>query len=120
MIYIYKYLFYRIYSCLTHINKRTNTSLLAHNAYAFISVLLAIDIDELMRFIDNRTSWNYRRYHSYIILISIYIINLLLFNKVFNYKDIEREFINEGKTAFYLSSLLSILFVLISFSLIFL
>ncbi len=114
IMFIYKYLFYRIYKTIKGINSKYNSTIIAHNSILFISFLLTVDLDFTLRLVANRTEWEYKKLHFFLIFGIIYITNLLLFYRVYNYKKIEEEFFKESKKAYTVSLISTILFIGVS------
>jgi hypothetical protein len=109
--YMYKYLFYRIYSFIRKLDKNSPASVAAHGSIILLTFIFAIDADFIIRRIEKGISWDYRKYHFFVIIGFIYLINLLIFYKLRNYRIIESELCNESHRAFIISTYITILFL---------
>jgi hypothetical protein len=114
MIYIYKYLFYRLYSFIYKYNKKINPFLAAHNSIVLMSFLMALNINSLYRLLLQLFKFQYNKIIPLTSYVLIYLFNMYLFLKVFNYLKLTDEFINESENAKIISMLLTIIFVIIS------
>lgn len=114
MFYLYKYLFYRVYSFIRKIDKNSPPTVAAHGTITLLTFIFAVDADYIIRSIERAISWDYKRFHFFVIIAIIYSANLLLFNNVSNYQKIETEFSNENHKAFIISTVNTILFLVVA------
>jgi hypothetical protein len=114
MIYLYKYLFFRIYSMIKKLNRNISTLNVAHNAIILLSFLITVDLDCLISYIATKMDWDYTKLLSLCLLFFIYFTNLILFFKVFDYENVVSDFSVETKQAKVLSIFLTIIIILVS------
>ena len=105
----YIFVFNRIYRFIYKLNKRSNRILIAHSAILSLSFSLTLLIDQLFRYIENHTNFDYLKYHMFIVLGVFYLTNLYLvfYNPGLN--NIEEKFMNESKTEIVFGSVCAII-----------
>jgi hypothetical protein len=109
--YIYKYLFYRIYSFIRKLDKDSPTTVAAHGSILLLTFIFGIDADFIIRRIEREANWDYKELYFFVIIVFIYSVNLLIFFKLSNYQGIESEFCKESHRAFIISTVITILFL---------
>lgn len=114
MIRAYKYFFYRNYSFLRKLNKKSNSGIIAFKSISLITFLLTVDFDFILRIVEANSEVSFGRIIFLIVFGSIYIVNTLFFFNGNRYEVIIDEFKTETKEERVFSVVLTILFITLS------
>jgi hypothetical protein len=105
---VYLYLFYRIYKLIGEKFKPKIAGIF--QCVFLVSLALGMDITVLTKKIAMYYDFKLEKYYPIIITGIIFLINNILFGKIYDIETIKEKFKNETKTAYYLSLVSTIAF----------
>ena len=111
--FLYRYFFYRIYSLAKRFNKRNTDNKIVFNSVVLLTVLLSSSIITVLITIERKYSLKSLKTVLFFSFILIFLLNSLLFFKVFNSNQIVQEFSKESKQAKGISIILTIIISLL-------
>jgi len=116
MFYLYKYLFFRIYSGFRKKLYKNYSSLhTSLTSILVITFLITLDLYYIAYHLDALGVWRTPKYFHLVIFAIVCTINTILFIVVTNYRKIEIEFSKETRRARIVSIIFTLLFILLSF-----